>query len=47
MEDDRGVQLNIPTADALSSIEEFEQKMEKKRQLRKRKHKNSLENFME
>ena len=39
--------LTVPINDAISSIEEFETKMENKRQLRKNKNKPNLETFME
>ena len=39
--------LTVPINDAIQNIEEFEERMEKKRQLRKNKNKTSLETFME
>ena len=42
-----GFSLTLPINDAITSIEEFEEKMEKKRQSRKNKNKNTLELFME
>ena len=46
-QDSGSYQLTLPVNDALASIEEFEERMEKKRQQRKNKTKNSLETFME